>query len=54
MESQELDYIELMFRRQNELEYYRRNNSPPTGNADQYWLREHKRAFQMYLKKPKS
>jgi len=51
MQSQDLTYRELMWRRYNEYQYFIRHNGAPTGNGDLFWQRKHRENFQEYLKK---
>jgi len=50
----DLSYRELMWRRQNEMDYWDRCKSKPTGNGDKFWLNKHKEEYQKYLKSKKS
>ena len=50
MDKESLTYLELMWRRQNEWDWFRRNKSRPTGDGDKFWEKYHKDQFQKYLK----
>ena len=46
-------YQELMWRRQNEMDWWDRHKSRPTGNGDKFWENYHRTELEKYLKKKK-
>ena len=51
MNKDNLTYREIMWRRQNEWDYFDRHKARPTGNGDLFWEKYHREEYQKYLKK---